>query len=237
LKIVNHSILLSYSDGVFYITDGQHRYLAADRNNETHLPAIIRTGLTQKDEAQIFVSQNDNVSRLTPYDTFKGNILLGDKVDGDIQELTTKYNLDIKQSTGSNKNVLGSLSEARQIVKNNGKDCLEWIFKIIKASRWENEKGAYSSYVIRALKSVYMDNIDDLEDTGKIVCDIFENTTPSYFRAEATIDYVERDVKSACIMLLTKKIREVFIEKNNLKSKVVSKSEFAKIYKSNISSN
>lgn len=206
-------ICVSYRNGKFYITDGQHRFLAAVRKGETHLPAIIRTGLSQSEEARIFVSQNDNVSKLTPYDTFKGNILLGDIVDIAINDLAVKYNLSIKNSPKTNLRTIGSLAEARTIVKANGKDCLDWIYKIIRASGWNDVSGAYSTYIIRSLSNAYVNNIDDLEQTGKIVRNIFEKTTPMYFRAEAMLEYVERDPKSACSMFLQKLIRDEYIKK------------------------
>jgi hypothetical protein len=226
-------ISLSYRNGKFYITDGQHRYLPAVRNGESHLPGIIRTGLTQKDEAKIFVSQNDNVSRLTPYDTFKGNILLEDVVDCTIQRLCKKYNVIISQSqTKGAKGVLGSLTEARSIVRINGANCLEWIFKIIKACGWSDISGGYSSYIMRTLKTSYINNIDDLDKTGEYVCNTLEKTTPSYFRAEAVLEYVERDATSACGMLLMKKIQSLYLEENKLKT--LNREEFINAYKKTI---
>lgn len=223
-------ISVSYRNGKFYITDGQHRFLSAVRKGETHLPAIIRTGLTQKEEAKIFVSQNDNVSRLTPYDTFKGNLLLEDHIDCTIQNLCMKYNIIISQyQTKGAKGVLGSLTEARSIVKSNGGSCLEWIFKIIKACGWSNESGGYSSYIMRTLRTCYINNINDLEITGKYACSILEKTTPSYFKAEAVLEYVERDVTSACGMLLMKKIQSLYLADNKLKT--LNKEEFINAFR------
>jgi hypothetical protein len=219
-------ISLSYRDGWFYITDGQHRFLAADRNNETHLPAIIRTGLTQIEEALIFVSQNDNVSKLTPYDTFKGNLLIGDKTDMAINDICNKYNVLIEKTQTQGKNrVLGSISEARGIVKTYGSECFEWILKIIRASGWLDEKGAFSTYIIRTLKSCYVNNQNNLDSTGKLIVDIFEKKTPLLFKAEATVEYMDTsDIKSACTRYLQKLIKDEYIKQNNIK--VMSKDEF-----------
>lgn len=192
------TIQVSYRDGVFYITDGQHRYLAAIENGETHLVAEIRSGLTQEDEARLFVEQNKNVKPLSPYDTFNGNILIGDPVDTAISELCKKYNIVVSGAKGIKPPAtLGSLSVARSVVKQNGSKAFDWILSIIKGANWTEETNAYGSFTIRPLNSLYVNHKKDIHEIKPIIIDIFSKTTPNNFKARAQTTFPERDAKIA----------------------------------------
>ena len=54
----------------FNIWDGGNRLRAAVMVGKTHVLCNIRTGLTDEDEAHLFVTQEENVTKLTQYDKF-----------------------------------------------------------------------------------------------------------------------------------------------------------------------
>lgn len=114
-------LVASYRDNRFYIIDGQHRYSVAKAKGIYDLPCIIFTGLTQSDEALKFAQQQDNVNKLTPYDTFKANIACGDTsireiaIDMKIKYVCDKYNIEVKKfSNGSQGKILRCLVTARR---------------------------------------------------------------------------------------------------------------------------
>lgn len=213
-------IQVSYRDGVFYITDGQHRYLAAIENGETHLVAEIRTGLTQIDEARLFVEQNKNVKPLTPYDTFNGNILTGDPIDTAINEICKKYNVVVSGIRGAKPPAtLGSLSQARIIIKSTGTKAFDWILSVIKSANWTEEGKAYSRIVVRALHSLYVNNKEESDRVKPIVVDIFSKTTPDKFSARATAAFPERDKETATSAHLEVLVSEKLSEHSQVMAK------------------
>ena len=174
----------------------------------------IHTGLTQKDEAKLFIEQNKNAKPLTPYDTFNGNILIGDPTDTIIDILCKKYNIAISGVRGIKPPAtLGSLSLARSVVKGSGAEGLDWILSIIKIANWTEETNAYGSFTIRPLYSLYINHKDELCEVKEIVSEIFSKTTPNNFKARAKTAFPERDEKAAVgaylEVLVTNKLSEL----------------------------
>ena len=75
-------ITLSAHDGHFNVIDGGHRCRAARLCGKTHILAKVYQHLTLEEEAEVFVHQQDNVTKLTPYDKFNAALLSGDRPEG-----------------------------------------------------------------------------------------------------------------------------------------------------------
>ena len=190
-------LLVSYRNGKFYIIDGQHRYYAALSKGIEKLLCIIRTGLTMEDEARIFVKTNTSRKPLSPFDTFKANIVCGNesipdvKVDMIIKKVCDKYGVVVKKSpNGTEPRVLRTVSSARKIIKmKDGEQRLDWIFDLISKSNWAECTESYGSDFLNMFATYYSNNINDLENAKqraiKAMCDV----SPSEFYIKALNRY------------------------------------------------
>lgn len=170
------SLLVSYRDGYFYIMDGQHRFVVANVKNISHLVCEIYTGLSREQEAERFAKQNDNITRLTTYDTFKANLVYKEKVDCSIKKVCDKYNISVEKSNRA-KN-LKSVSSARTIVRNNGEKALEWILSVISDANWEDFTQSYGGDMLEALYYTMQMNSNDLVKVKKNLVAAMCETNP-----------------------------------------------------------
>lgn len=180
-------LYVSYRDNKFYIIDGQHRYQVAKHLNITELPCIIFTGLTRCDEALMFAQQQDNVNRLSPYDTFKANITCGDstiesvRIDMEIKRVCDKYAVEIKKYGNGmvGQKVFRCLGTAHQIVsKLNGVEKFELLMEIINSSNWAETSLAYSDKIIVALNAYLTDNVDMIETIRPKLIEVMNEKSP-----------------------------------------------------------
>lgn len=193
------ALTVSYRDDVFYIIDGQHRYEAAKRNNVYFLPCQIYTGLTQHQEAEKFVESNTNVSLLSPYDTYRANILIGDRIDTAVKDCCDSFGVKIAEDKGKREpTVLGSLAVARNIVKIHGNDCLEWIFSVLKAAGWYDRPNGFNSTIVSALKNIYKNYPGKRETVGKRCVEILSLFDYRTFCADA-VNLYPRKANSAAV--------------------------------------
>ena len=89
----------------FNIWDGSNRLRAAVMVGKTHVLCNIRTGLTDEDEAHLFVTQEENVTKLTQYDKFIAACASGEehgKVALLLRDICDEYGIKIKKACGKN---------------------------------------------------------------------------------------------------------------------------------------
>lgn len=199
-------LYVSYRDGKFYIMNGQHRYLAAREKNITYLPCIIRTGLTQKEEAKVFVQQGMGTKKLSVYDTYKGNLLYGEETDTIIEKILTDYGLKVidTNSRSLSKQKIGGITELRTIIKNYKEPSLRWILDIIKECGWNQESNGYDVAVVRMLKTAYVDyyQTDKLDEVKGIIVNLLKRTNPTKFKTHAMVEYQGLKERRAMIVYL-----------------------------------
>ena len=93
-------------DGVFSVLDGQHTTQTLRIMGYTHAPCIVYEGLTKQQKAHLFRTQDENKSRMTPYDRFKAAT-----VEADPQCLALKAMLERADFPQGKINALASLRE------------------------------------------------------------------------------------------------------------------------------
>lgn len=211
-------LVVSFRDNKFYIIDGQHRYTVAKAKGIASLPCIIFTGLTQNDEALKFARQQDNVNKLSAYDTFKANIACGNanipevKTDMEIKRICDKYNIAVKKYGKMNvgEKVLRCLTTVRPLVNSttyDGLKCFEWLIDTVNATNWADCSDSYSDYIISMLKNYYVDNVDNLNEDK--LMKVMNSITPSELIVKAKYEYSEYGVRIALGLCLRDMIQEV----------------------------
>jgi len=126
-------LLVSYdeAEGCFNVMDGQHRAIAARMRGVEYLVCEIFTGMTISKEASLFVSQNENTRKLSPFDTYKANqFIVGEEetelseIDKQVAAVCGKYNVKVEKSNA--RSTLKSVTVARAIIKRSGTEALCW---------------------------------------------------------------------------------------------------------------
>ena len=202
-------LTVSYRDNKFYIIDGQHRYSVAKAKDIADLPCIIFTGLTQQDEALKFAQQQDNVNKLSPYDTFKANVACGDEsireiaIDMKIKRVCDKYGIQVKKygNNMGDQKVLRCLARARI-----AQEYFELVMDAINSSNWANCPEAYSECIYRAIYTYFYDNKGKSDNSEKKIIEMMNNITPDDLETMARFSYPEYKIGSAltlCIRDLT----------------------------------
>lgn len=210
-------LIASYRDNKYFIINGQHRYSVAKAKGINSLPCIIFTGLTQSDEALKFAQQQDNVNKLTPYDTFKANIACGNinipevRTDVEIKRICDKYNIAVKKYGKMNigEKVLRCLDEVRAYVSSstyNGTACFEWIIDTINATNWADCSDSYCKVIIRLLRNHYADNVDCLLE--KELMEVMNSISPTDLIIKAKYEYPEYKTTAALGLCLRDMIHE-----------------------------
>ncbi|MEG1554003.1 MAG: ParB/Srx family N-terminal domain-containing protein [Rikenellaceae bacterium] len=184
-------LIVSYRDDKFYVLDGQHRWQAAMKNEVQSLPCQIHVGFSKIDEAKCFAYQDANVTKLTPFDTFKANQVIGDRVDKGILRLCEKYEITVKKPHGRMVANLGAITIARLFYKVHGSVGLEWAFDILKKSNWHNCPGAYSEKTLIAMYFLYGEFKDVATDAKIAAIEELKERTPYSYKISARSEYLE----------------------------------------------
>lgn len=191
-------LVTSFRDDAFYIVDGQHRYEAAKMNGVQYLACQVLEGMNQVEEAQRYLSQNTESCTLTPYDMWNANLLVGDPIDCTVNKLCKEYNVKVMGCFGTKgASVLGSLTEARNIVKTSGAAGLRWILEVLNDAKWGEVKRGHNSHIMRALRRFYVTHKHEIfRYTDRVKC-ILHMNDPVKFQSKAVAMFPEVDVATA----------------------------------------
>ena len=154
-------IKLNYRDGRFYCPAGQHRIYAHMLMHREYIGAELFQS-DYESEIDIFLTQDDNRSKLTPYDRYKAGLAAGKYEDVTLTKICNKYGVRIGTKAKASDTQLGSITTAKGILNQYGEKGLIWIFDIIESAGWKNLIRAFDSRTFRALKRVYSFKPDDL---------------------------------------------------------------------------
>ena len=82
--------------GLYYITDGQHRWLASKKRPDIgeFVPCLIFSSTTATDEARHFIAQNDARRALSYFEKMNAGILAGDKLFVKLHDIFTMLGIE-----------------------------------------------------------------------------------------------------------------------------------------------
>lgn len=90
------ALVVAEREGKYWVVDGQHRKLAADRRSDiTDLPCMVFSVRDVKDEARAFLSTNTNRKAVTALGKFRALVAAGDDAAIKVQEAINAANLRI----------------------------------------------------------------------------------------------------------------------------------------------
>ena len=190
----------------FAVVDGQGRLMAARQKGEyDSLQAIVllkeHNSIEErlKFEAKIFAEQDLEVEKIRPEEKHLANVIAGDEPAVILDNLLHKYEISIKAGKGSKgKSILGSYTDTYSVAKVQGEKCLDFIFSIIENVGWNYEKNGYATFVIRALKNIWIAHPEDRVDIYCFLSKELRKIDPTLLSANSRSKYPERDFRISC---------------------------------------
>lgn len=188
-------VKLNYREGRFYCPAGQHRIYAHILMKKETIGAELFKG-TRNDEINIFLTQDDNRSKLTPYDRYKAGLACGKMEDEILHEVCANYGVSVGAKANAEEAKLGSVTTAKGIIQQYGKNGLVWIFEVIEHANWKRLPRAFDSRTFRALKRVYS-VYGNSEIATKRLVQYMSKTAPIILSGLALSIYPYSDVQQA----------------------------------------
>lgn len=140
-------------NGTFkYVVDGQHRLEAARLLGITEVPCFVYEGMDSTQEASLFVNQQVATARLTPRDTYKANVFIGnpENIDVIIDKTLHKHGHRI----GIHSHDVGgwyAIVSLRETIKKVGVGGLEEILEALNELGWTLGRAAKSRLLLSGL--------------------------------------------------------------------------------------
>lgn len=126
-------------DGSRYLVDGMHRREAGVLAGVSELPCEIHYGLTQQDEAQLFLIKNREGTKPSAADEYHIGLTAGLPIYVDTQSVLEK--MDLKVGNGTSANQVGAIAGVINIVDRYDAETLERTLRVAEMA-WSRDKGA-----------------------------------------------------------------------------------------------
>lgn len=193
----------------FAVVDGQGRCLVAPEKGMDRLNAIILIDAPEdpderlKFEAEYFIGQDSEVENVKPIEKHLSRVIIGDVAAVSLDKLLNKYGIEFVATKGNRgESVLGSYTDTYSIVKVHGEKCLDFIFSIIENAGWNKEINGYATFVMRALREVWIAHPTDRKGIHRFLSKELRQIDPALFSAEAKAKYPKRDHRVSCVLYI-----------------------------------
>lgn len=194
----------------FAVVDGQGRLMAAHKLKYKSLQALVLldaptdTNERLKFEATYFINQDEEIEHVKPLEKHPARVIIGDETALILEDLFKSYHITYTNSRRAREaGVLGSYPTTYEIVKRNGRKCLEFIFSIIKNAGWDEEPNGYATFVTESLKDIWSKFPCDRERIYNYLSEEFRKIDPSLFSSRARTCYpMRKDTRKICKLYL-----------------------------------
>ncbi len=191
----------------FAVVDGQGRCLVAPEKGMDRLNAIILMDAPEdlderlRFEAEYFIGQDSEVENVKPLEKHLSRVIIGDSAAVSLDKLLNKYGIKFVATKGNREeSVLGSYTDTYSIVKVHGEKCLDFIFSIIENAGWNKETNGYATFVMRALREVWIAHPNDRKEIHRFLSKELRQIDPALFSANAKTKYPKRDHRVSCVL-------------------------------------
>lgn len=203
-------IKLNWRNGLLYCPAGQHRIYAHIIMKKEFITAELFR-VPYEAEIEIYLSQDDNRSKLTPYDRYKAGLAAKKETSLALQEICTEFGVVILPRVTNVPRQLRSLTIAEDVLRTYGERGLRWILSVLSESGWLDEPRALDSRIFRALRNTYrkaiLISVEEVESCKHRIITIFSETTPERFYASSQIKIPTMDAEVAMTRVLTDILR------------------------------
>lgn len=205
-------IVVSLRDDVYYIVDGDHRTAAARvKFGKNYLMECkVVTGLTEQEEADLFVSLNEDRLPLTASDDARGKFYAGKKNIIDLYNICKKnhciYDIKIHENTDDTDNskmegwrkikCIKAMERTYEKLRYNYDDMFR-VIKLLSTTWGDNNKDVFQEPMIKmmaVLVKTYGNEMSDRIFISRLSAS--PDTTPLMLINNANIDRISKKVKT-----------------------------------------
>ena len=165
---VRQLILSKRDDGTLYVIDGNHTKEATLRvvGENAELPASIFTGLSVKDEAELFYKYNSNSKKVRFGEKLKANVTSGDKKATEYVRELNASGIDWSYSGGSKSGPFEAHNGAMKLLDAYGEDVF---VDALRTLFWTGNHSIYTAYTLGGIcYLIKYTNIDKHELAKKL---------------------------------------------------------------------
>ncbi|MBP2705974.1 ParB-like nuclease domain-containing protein [Microbispora sp. RL4-1S] len=153
------------ADGGRYVVDGMHRTEACRLRGLQTIKAEIHYGLTQQQEATLFLIKNRESAKVSTLDEYKVGLTAGDALCVNVDRVLNSHELKLGSSST---NSVGAVSAVLRITKQYGPEVLDRTLQVVQAA-WGRNKESWDGVILGGVAmflSRHGSGIDD-EDLAK----------------------------------------------------------------------
>ncbi|MEV4078003.1 DUF6551 family protein [Nonomuraea fuscirosea] len=150
------------ADGTRYVVDGMHRTEACRLRGLRTIQAEIHYGLTQQQEATLFLIKNRESAKVSTLDEYRVGLTAGDELCVNVDRVLKSHSLGLGSSST---NSVGAVSAVLRITKQHGPEVLDRTLKVVEAA-WGRDKESWDGVILGGLAtflSRHGNGIDDDE--------------------------------------------------------------------------
>lgn len=191
------------------IIDGYHRVMAALALGLPGLEIEILQDLPENPEERLvkeatyFATQGDEVSKLTPVQKHKANVLRGVTENVIVNELIDQYHISLKKNPSHGRVANGELAGftvALSIAKHSGKEMLNTVLDILCESRWNISKNGLSSNALSTVHNMLRLHPEHRREISTVLIGMFTSIEPDQLFAQAYAKYPKRGEKERILL-------------------------------------
>lgn len=194
-------------EGRFAVVDGQGRTIIAPEKGMDRVFATLLMDAPEdpierlKFEAEYFIGQDSEVENVKPLEKHLARVIIGDSAATILDNLLLTYDIKFVATKGQREeSVLGSYTDTYSIAKVHGEKCLDFIFSIIANAGWNKETNGYATFVMRALREVWVAHPNNRTEIHKFLSDELRQFDPALFSSCAKAKYPKRDHRISCVL-------------------------------------
>lgn len=168
-------VLVSYRTGTqfFFVLDGQGRFVAAQKAGLKTITCQILQNLELKDEAEAFLSQDDNLTKISMHDKCKAGVVAGHKDCITLMNTLAKYGIDMKEVNG--------IGTAMEIAAKNPTE-IDWLIGLIVRTEWYGQHNCFSRTTLKSLHELYNKDFGKMDRIESVLIPIMKSNRPDILR-------------------------------------------------------
>lgn len=144
LDALGSIVVSERADGNRYVVDGMHRTEACKLRGIKTIKAEIHYGLTQQEEATLFLIKNRESAKVSTLDEYKVGLTAGDALCVSVDQVLKSHGLGLGSSST---NSVGAVSAVLRITKQYGADVLDRTLKVVEGA-WGRDKESWDGVIL-----------------------------------------------------------------------------------------